>query len=92
MTIVYGACDENATRAKILYQTKYPDRNQSSHFTFVRLSTMFWAKAVNTTVYIWNRTSSGKRSITPYELWTGKAPDLTHLRIFGSEAYVHIDK
>ncbi|KZC09796.1 hypothetical protein WN55_01329 [Dufourea novaeangliae] len=26
MIIVYAASDENARRAKILYQTKYPDR------------------------------------------------------------------
>jgi len=29
---------------------------------------------------------------TPYEMWMGKKPTLSHLRIFGSEAYVYIDK
>lgn len=29
---------------------------------------------------------------TPYELWNGKKPNLQHLRIFGSEAYVHVPK
>jgi hypothetical protein len=29
---------------------------------------------------------------TPHEVWTGKKPSLTHLRVFGCEAYVHIPK
>lgn len=52
-----------------------------------------WAEAVNTAVYVLNRalssTSNGK---TPYEIWTGKAPSVSHLRVFGSTAFVHIDK
>jgi len=34
-------------------------------------------------------------AVTPYEAWTGKVPNLKHLRIFGSyvlDAYVHIPK
>ncbi|EZA52390.1 hypothetical protein X777_08882, partial [Ooceraea biroi] len=40
MIIVYGMCEENAVRAKHLYAEKYPDRNQPSHSTFLRLSQM----------------------------------------------------
>jgi len=29
---------------------------------------------------------------TPQEVWTGKKPSLSHLRVFGSEAYVHVPK
>jgi hypothetical protein len=29
---------------------------------------------------------------TPHEVWTGKKPSLTHLKIFGYEAYVHVLK
>lgn len=52
-----------------------------------------WAEAVNTAVYILNRASakSGKEK-TPYESWYHKRPDLSHIRIFGSEAYAHINK
>lgn len=28
--------------------------------------------------------------ITPYEKWTKKKPDLSHIRIFGCDAYAHI--
>ena len=29
---------------------------------------------------------------TPQEVWTGKEPSLTHLKIFGYDAYVHVPK
>ena len=50
----------------------------------------FWAEAVNTAVYVLNRTAPGADSTTPFELWTGKMPDLSHMRIFGCDAFVHI--
>lgn len=53
-----------------------------------------WAEAVNTAVYIKNRSpaSSLDQNITPYEIWTGRKPNLSHLRIFGSPVMVHIPK
>ncbi|EZA46811.1 Copia protein [Ooceraea biroi] len=53
-----------------------------------------WAEVVNTAVYVLNRVVSTGTSCnkTPYELWTGKVPDLQHLKIFGSVAYVHVPK
>lgn len=38
--IVYGACEENATRAILLYAVKYSSWNQSSRSTFLRLNKM----------------------------------------------------
>lgn len=50
-----------------------------------------WAEAVNTATYILNRTPTTQTpGSSPYELWTNKQPTLQHLRIFGSEAYMHI--
>lgn len=50
-----------------------------------------WAEAVNTAVYVLNRTPTSQApNSTPYELWTGKSLYLNHLRIFGSEAYMHV--
>src|SRR5690606_23480010 len=52
-----------------------------------------WAEAVNTACYVKNRCPTrAVQDSTPYELWTGKTPDLSHLRIFGSIAYMHIPK
>lgn len=50
-----------------------------------------WAEAVNTAVYILNRTPTTQApNSTPHELWTGKSASLNHLKIFGSEAYMHV--
>ena len=46
-----------------------------------------WAEAVNHSVYVLNRTLSEKMNVTPYELWHGAPPDLSHLRVFGSPTY-----
>ena len=55
------------------------------------LSKAYWEDAVGTAVYLKNR--SPHRSLhgdTPYERWHGEKPDLSHLRIFGCRAMVHI--
>ncbi|KMQ86283.1 retrovirus-related pol polyprotein from transposon tnt 1-94 [Lasius niger] len=52
-----------------------------------------WEEAMRTAVYTLNRTLYLKEfNATPYELWTGKKPDLGHLRVFGSTAYLHVPK
>ncbi|KAH9659148.1 hypothetical protein KPL70_023755 [Citrus sinensis] len=56
-----------------------------------RLPKEFWAKAVACAVYLSNRSST--RSVwgkTPQEAWSGRKPGITHLRVFGSIAHVHV--
>src|SRR5690606_36938910 len=56
-----------------------------------KLPNVLWAEAVATSAYILNRTAcSGIQGVTPYELWYGRAPKISHLRIFGTTAYAHI--
>jgi len=45
-----------------------------------------WADAIKTAVYIKNRVTSRALPVgkTPHELWTGKKPDVSHMRVFGS--------
>ena len=51
----------------------------------------YWAEAANTTVYLMNRcTTSRVHEVTPHKKYYGKKLDLSHVRIFGSLAYVHI--
>ncbi|CAH2103269.1 unnamed protein product [Euphydryas editha] len=58
-----------------------------------KLDKSLWAEAVNTAVYLRNRSpASGLSQMTPYERWTGKKPDLEHVRIFGSPAMVYVPK
>lgn len=57
------------------------------------LTKRYWAEAVNTAVYLRNRSvASGLNNQTPYEAWTGEKPDVSHVRIFGSKVMVHIPK
>ncbi|KAH9684612.1 DNA (cytosine-5)-methyltransferase 1B [Citrus sinensis] len=55
------------------------------------LSKGFWAETVTTIAYLINRSPSSTLGFkTPQELWSGKPPDLSNLRIFGCPAYAHI--
>jgi hypothetical protein len=58
-----------------------------------RLPPSFLGQAVASYVHIWNRCSTTSLSSkTPYELWHKKIPDVSHLRVWGCTAYVHIQK
>lgn len=57
------------------------------------LHVAFWAEAVATAAYIVNRSPTCALSdVTPYEVWTGKKPNLSHMKIFGCPAMVLIPK
>ncbi|KAL0849649.1 hypothetical protein ABMA28_013903 [Loxostege sticticalis] len=57
------------------------------------LQKQFWGEAVTTAAYITNRCPTRSLAYsTPEEMWTGKALNISHMRIFGSEAMVHIPK
>ena len=52
-----------------------------------------WMEIASTVVYLKNRSpTSSLDGKTPYEAWHGKKPDLSHLRIIGCAAYVHVSK
>jgi hypothetical protein len=48
---------------------------------------------MGTTCYLVNQLlSSGFDEKTPREVWTSKKPSLTHLKVFGCDACVHVPK
>ena len=52
-----------------------------------------WVEACNTTVYVQNRYPHRILGMsTPEEAYSGKKPDLSHLRIFGANVYMHVTK
>ncbi|CAG4955863.1 unnamed protein product [Colias eurytheme] len=54
---------------------------------------ILWAEAVQTAVYLKNRSpAAGLQHHTPFELWTGKKPDVSHVRVYGSLVMTHIPK
>uniref|UniRef100_A0A5S6QGT0 Integrase catalytic domain-containing protein n=1 Tax=Trichuris muris TaxID=70415 RepID=A0A5S6QGT0_TRIMR len=55
------------------------------------LSLDLWAEAVGTANYLRNRCpTKALRDMTPQEAWSGRKPNLAHLKIFGCLAMVHI--
>jgi hypothetical protein len=55
------------------------------------LSLCFWAEAINCANYIVNHTpTKALKNITPKEAWSSIKPDVSHFRVFGSEAWAHI--
>jgi len=57
-----------------------------------RLELEFWGEAVNMmAVYIKNRCpTKALDSKTPQEAWSGRKPDVSHLRVFGCKAFAHV--
>lgn len=53
----------------------------------------FWAEAVNTAVFILNRTGSNPGNTTsPFEIWHKKKVDMSIFKIFGLKVAAHIPK
>ena len=58
------------------------------------LPTELWGEAMYTACYLHNRTARqySDQVATPEEMWTGRKPDLAHLRVFGCVAYAQVAK
>jgi len=55
------------------------------------LSNYFWAKAIITIIYIMNRTPTTRvHGMTLEEKFTSNKLDVSHLKVFGCIAYVHV--
>lgn len=58
-----------------------------------KLDKSFWAEAISTAAYLTNRSPNRNLEMkTPEEVWTGKVPDLSNLKVFGCLAMVHVPK
>ena len=55
---------------------------------FASLSISFWGYVLELVCYLLNRVSSKSVIKTPYVIWTGHKPALSHLRVWGCSAYV----
>src|SRR3981189_3217648 len=54
----------------------------------------FWGEALASYVHVWNclPTSAILKATTPYELWHGRKPDVSHFQVWGCTAYVHVQR
>lgn len=58
-----------------------------------RLPMSMWVDAASTFTYVHNRLpSTSLTGVTPFELWSGKKPSVSLLRVWGCLAYVHVQK
>jgi len=75
--------------AKIMNRTLMEkERSMLSH---AGLGQELWAKVVETACYMVNKSpSSTLEDKTLHEVWIGKKPSLSHLRVFDCDAYVHL--
>ena len=48
----------------------------------------FWGYALETAAFTLNRAPSKSVETTPFELWFGKKPKLSFLKVWGCDAYV----
>src|SRR3954470_2294375 len=57
------------------------------------LSKSFWGDCLASLVHVWNRCpTEAVQDATPYELWYKRKPDVSHIRVWGCTAYVHIQR
>ena len=59
-----------------------------SMMEFAGLPISLWGYALESACYLLNRVSSKSVTKTPYEIWIGRKPVLSHLRVWGYPTYV----
>ena len=57
-----------------------------------KLPVKFWGEAVITASYLRNRTPIGPEGKTPEEAYSGRKPNIGHLRAYGCVAHAHIPR
>ena len=60
-------------------------RSMMSH---ADLPISFWGHALETAAFTLNRVPTKTVQKTPYEMWTGKRPSMSFMKIWGCEAFV----
>ena len=65
-------------------------RGMLSH---MQMEEKLWAEAMNTAVYVTNRLPCAANPFkTLFEVCHGWEPNFAHLKVFGAQGYIHIDK
>src|SRR5690349_12564281 len=56
------------------------------------VSRAYWVECLAALVHVHNRCESSAVEKTPYEMLFKRKPDVSHLKVWGCLAYVHIQK
>nr|GFB49048.1 copia-type polyprotein [Tanacetum cinerariifolium] len=82
-------CEDNGIRRFLT--APYSPQMVRSMLKTKKMPKEFWAEAVDCAVYLLNRCpSKSLDNKTPQEAWNGLKPTFSHLRVFGSIAYVYV--
>ena len=58
-----------------------------------KLPAILWGEALSAFVHIWNRSPTRVlKNKTPFEAWYNRKPSVSHLRVWGCTAYIHVQK
>lgn len=57
-----------------------------------KLDKNLWCEAMMTANYLQNRLPTSAADRTPYEMWHGRRPDYSSIKVFGSQAWVQIPR
>jgi len=69
------------------------DEGISSMLNEAHLPGSFWGHALGSFIHVLNRSpSSAVKGVTPYEAWFNRKPSVSHFRVFGCQAYAHVQK
>ncbi|KAM1189908.1 hypothetical protein ACFX2J_025523 [Malus domestica] len=63
-----------------------------SMMSYADLPLHFLGEVLATAAYILNKVHTKAKPLTPYELWHGRKPDLSNLKVWGCKAHVLIPK
>ena len=61
-----------------------------SMLSFTDLPYYLWGYSFLTDAHLWNKIHSKAIPTTPYEIWFGRRPNLSYIKIWGYPAYVRV--
>ena len=76
-------CDKDVSSQKCFFVVMV-----RSMMSLTDLPLLFWGYALEIAAFTLNRAPSKCVEMTPYELWFGKKPKLSFLKVWGCDAYV----
>jgi hypothetical protein len=70
-----------------------PMDKSRSMLSGARIGQEFWVEPVETAKYLLNMSpSSALVDMNPHEVWSGKNPSISNLKVFGCDAFLHVPK
>ena len=64
---------------------------EMARYMLGNLPNFLWGEVVSIAIYILNRCpTKAVQGKTPFEAWSGRKPNISHLRVFGCEAFSYI--